>query len=175
MLILRDMQKSDIENYVRWFTTQTEWTNWDAPWEDIETDEKLNRKSWTEYFYDVSGRPADRIRYKYEIEEDGVHIGWVDAYTDMDYFENKNGELAIGIDIPEVSRRNRGSGTKALGLFIDYLKNIGHNVLYLETWSGNAAMISVAKKLGFREILRVHNVRIVNGKRYDALTFKIDI
>jgi len=33
MLILRDMKESDIEDYVRWFTTETEWGNWDSPWE----------------------------------------------------------------------------------------------------------------------------------------------
>lgn len=31
MLILRDMREEDIEDYVRWFTTETEWGNWDSP------------------------------------------------------------------------------------------------------------------------------------------------
>ena len=30
---LRDMLESDIEDYVRWFTVEREWENWDAPWE----------------------------------------------------------------------------------------------------------------------------------------------
>ena len=34
-IILRDMIASDIEDYVRWFTTETEWSNMDAPWEPI--------------------------------------------------------------------------------------------------------------------------------------------
>lgn len=32
-IILRDMIESDIEDYVRWFTVEREWENWDAPWE----------------------------------------------------------------------------------------------------------------------------------------------
>jgi len=33
MVILRDMQKKDIKNYVHWFTVETEWSEkWDAPW-----------------------------------------------------------------------------------------------------------------------------------------------
>ena len=32
-ITLRDMIASDIENYVRWFTTETEWMDTDAPWE----------------------------------------------------------------------------------------------------------------------------------------------
>ena len=39
-IILRDMIESDIDDYVRWFTTETEWSNTDAPWESIESDRK---------------------------------------------------------------------------------------------------------------------------------------
>ena len=35
-IALRDMQESDIEDYVRWFTTETKWNDYDAPWEPIE-------------------------------------------------------------------------------------------------------------------------------------------
>ncbi|MBP5490257.1 MAG: hypothetical protein J6Y10_06625 [Lachnospiraceae bacterium] len=33
MVELRDMTERDIEDYVRWFTTETEWMKTDAPWE----------------------------------------------------------------------------------------------------------------------------------------------
>ena len=36
-IILRDMIESDIEDYVRWFTVEREWENWDAPWEKEDT------------------------------------------------------------------------------------------------------------------------------------------
>ena len=52
-IILRDMIESDIENYVRWFTTETEWSNTDAPWEPIESDEETERTSWREYYESV--------------------------------------------------------------------------------------------------------------------------
>ena len=32
-LILRDFQESDIENRIEWDTKDTEWQDWDAPWE----------------------------------------------------------------------------------------------------------------------------------------------
>ena len=50
MLILRDMRESDIEDYVRWFTTETEWGSWDAPWEPLGMDEEEERKSWIQIF-----------------------------------------------------------------------------------------------------------------------------
>ena len=39
-IVLRDMIESDIEDYVRWFTVEREWENWDAPWEKEDTDEE---------------------------------------------------------------------------------------------------------------------------------------
>lgn len=44
-IILRDMIESDIEDYVRWFTVEREWENWDAPWEKENTDEKANAEA----------------------------------------------------------------------------------------------------------------------------------
>ena len=34
MITLRDMRESDIEDYVRWFTRDTGWMDFDAPWEE---------------------------------------------------------------------------------------------------------------------------------------------
>lgn len=44
-IILRDIIPSDIEDYVRWFTTETEWSNADAPWEPIDSDAETERAS----------------------------------------------------------------------------------------------------------------------------------
>ena len=44
-IILRDIIESDIEDYVRWFTVEREWENWDAPWEKEDTDEKMNAEA----------------------------------------------------------------------------------------------------------------------------------
>lgn len=45
-IILRDMTETDIADYVRWFTTETAWSNTDAPWEPIESDEETERACW---------------------------------------------------------------------------------------------------------------------------------
>lgn len=175
MLILRDMIESDIKDYVRWFTVETEWMHWDAPWETEGTDEETERASWSEYYQTVSQKPADRVRYKFEIEADGKHIGWVSAYTDTDFYENPEETIAIGIDIPEKQYRGSGNGTQALLQFMDYYRKLGHKRLLTQTWSGNEAMIALARKLGFAEVHRAVGVRIVNGKPCDALTFAIEL
>lgn len=105
-IILRDMIESDIEDYVRWFTVEREWENWDAPWEKEDTDEETERKSWTEYYESVKDRPDDARRCKFEIEWNGRHIGWVSSYCIDENYEwvgkIKDGQTvyrAIGIDI----------------------------------------------------------------------------
>lgn len=41
VVILRDFIESDIEDYVRWETVETDWKLWDAPWEHAgQTDEQ---------------------------------------------------------------------------------------------------------------------------------------
>ena len=52
-IVLRDMIESDIEDYVRWFTVEREWENWDAPWEKEDTDEESERRSWGSYYESV--------------------------------------------------------------------------------------------------------------------------
>lgn len=173
MLILRDMIEADVEDYVRWFTVETEWMNWDAPWETEKSDEATERTSWSEYYQTIIQKPADRIRYKFEIEADGRHIGWVSAYTDTEFYDNPEETVAIGIDIPEKQYRGNGNGSGALLQFMDYYRKLGHTRLLTQTWSGNLPMIAVAKKLGFTEVSRAVDVRTVNGKAYDALTFAI--
>ena len=176
MLILRNMIESDIEDYVRWFTTETEWGNWDAPWEPLEDmNEDAQRKIWTEYYQKVRGLPEERLRWKFEIEADGEHIGWVSAYTDLDYLENEEGLPAIGICIPPIEMRSGGLGTQALKAFIEYYRAHGYGAVYTQTWSGNARMVRVADKLGFTEVCRKKGIREVNGKKYDAITWRLDL
>lgn len=175
MLILRDMKEEDIEDYVRWFTVDTEWSDaWDAPWEKFSTIESEERKSWTEYYLQVKDL-TNEFRYKFEIEVDGIHIGWVSSYYDLDYIDNVNKIIAIGIDIPEKKYRGHGYGTLALKMFIDYLFKNNKKEIFIQTWSGNLPMIKVIERLGFIEYFRKKDYRTVNNKKYDAITYLLKI
>ncbi len=175
MVVLRDMKPSDIEDYVRWFTVETEWMNWDAPWEWEETTEEAERKDWTDYYEKVKDLPPDAPRRKFEIELDGRHVGWVSRYFDLSYLDNPEQFPAVGIVIAEQDARNHGVGTEALRQFIDDQKAQGAKCVYTQTWSGNARMLRTAEKLGFVPYARVRDLRTVRGKRYDALTLKLDL
>ena len=170
MIILRDMLESDISDYVRWFTSETDWMDFDAPWESkgSTVDEEL--QGWTEYYQSVKDLPKEIVRWKFEIEYNGQHIGWVSHYFDLEYLDNKERIPAIGIDIPEKSIYNRGVGTEALKQFMDYLSKAGYKHFYIQTWSGNKRMLHVAEKLGFKVYFVKKNHRLINNEMYDAVT-----
>ena len=183
-IVLRDMKQSDIADYVRWFTTETEWMDWDAPWEKETLDADAQRESWTEYYESMQEMPDDRIHCHFEIESEGRHIGWVSSYlTDENYEwisarQVKNGQKAnrtIGITVGESSIWGKHLGTNALRAFIRYYADHGCKEIYTQTWSGNVRMIHVAEKLGFQECNRVKEECEVDGQKYDSLTFMLRI
>ena len=180
-IILRDMIESDIEDYVRWFTVEREWENWDAPWEKEDTDEESERRSWTEFYASEKNRPDGALRRKFEIEWNGRHIGWVSSYhIGKDYKwvgEVEDGQTAyraIGADICEHDLWGNRLGSNALRAFINYFFENGEDELYTQTWSGNVRMIHCAEKLGFIECNRYAGIREVNGQKYDGLTFRLE-
>ena len=182
-IILRDMIEFDIADYVRWFTLEREWENWDAPWEKEDSDEETERGRWRKYFESVKALPSEELRWKFEIEWNGAHIGWVSSYMIDENYEwigadtIQPGQIvhrAIGIDICETDAWGCGIGTNALRAFIHYYFASGVDELYTQTWSGNVRMLRCAGKLGFVECDRCIGEREVDGKKYDGLTFRLE-
>lgn len=174
-VVLRDMIQSDIEDYVKWFSTRMEWQKFDAPWEPVSLCEEEERKTWTEYFNQTKDLDKDRTRYKFEIEWQGKHVGWVSRYNELSYVPYDDKTCAVGIDIADDASRGKGVGTAALKTFIDYIHRQGSHPIYLETWSGNTAMLRVAEKLGFQEIHRQRGARFIDGRAYDAITLCLNL
>ena len=181
-IILRDMTEADIEDDIRWYTLETDWSNWDAPWEplpDISDTDSYRKKELLKL-----AEPKDKIRWGFEIETaEGNHIGTVNSYMINENFEwisvkdIKPGDKAfrtVGISICESSFCGKGFGTKALAAFINYYLENGEDEIYCQTWSGNIRMVKCAEKLGFEICKRKIDYREVNGKKYDGLTFKLN-
>lgn len=166
-IALRQLKEEDIEQLIRWYTVQTEWQKWDAPWEHIDRNEEELRASLEK----AIKRPLRQIPGRLLIAHvDGPVIGWVNTYL-----INKDPEKrAVGIDICESSYWGRGLGYQALNLWIGLLFHLTDlKDIHCETWSGNLRMIALANKCGFTEVKREKNKREVNGKLYDGLTFKL--
>lgn len=169
---LKKFEDQDLKKIKEWYTDITEWKLWDAPWEEVEYDEekqRMHRRQKTENL------PC----FEYEIIYEKKHVGWISAYYMTDDFKynglEKTNNIAIGIDIPDESMRGKGIGVRAIKKYLKYFKGLGYSKIYTQTWSGNYRMIHVAEKVGFKEINRFKKIRIVNGKKYDALTFVINL
>ena len=159
-IILRYIKESDLENYIKWTTVETEWQNWDAPWEWPD-DKYLERMKAM-----LKMKPNDsRLQI---VTLNGEHIGSVNSY----HIDGDKNKLAVGIGIPPIEDRKKGYGFAALTLFMKYFFK-SRDILYTQTWSGNLPMMRMAAKLGFEEVGRIKDLREVNGKKYDALTFAI--
>lgn len=179
-IVLRDMIASDVADYVRWFTKDTQWMDFDAPWEKEVSDAAAETENWTQYYGSVKDMPEQARRWKFEIVYNGRHVGWVSSYMlDEKYKwisvdaikEGQKVYRAVGIDICDSGVWGKGIGTNALYAFANYYFESGITELYTQTWSGNTRMIRCAEKLGFVERNRYIGTREVNGKKYDGLTF----
>ena len=167
-VILKKFVDEDIKEYHDWYTKSIEWQKWDAPWIKRE----FNMDSI------IKKREANNLRnliMTFEIYTvSNEHIGWVNAYYIDDKYiptDTETEKIAIGLDIPNEEYREQGNGTEALNLFITYFKNNNIRNIYIQTWSGNLRMIKVAEKLRFIELNRYKEKRMVNNKKYDALTY----
>jgi len=175
MIKLRDFKESDINDYINWFTKDTEWMNWDAPWQEVVTSEEKEKERWSKYLEKVKQLKDDDLRNRFEIDYDGIHVGCVNAYKDTAYFPNPDNHFAIGAGIIPQQYRSKGIAYEALNQFMDYLMQKGETCFYTQTWSGNIPMLALAKKLGFEEVMRLKDYRYINGKYYDAITLKKEI
>ena len=183
-ITLRDYQLSDVEDEVRWTNVDTAWFYEDTPWmtmEKVDPDELR-----ADMIAIMESIPEDAIRWRFEIEVDGQHIGMVSSYYLDENFEStpwesidqsKNAEgnnsvRALGIEIFEMDCWGKGIGTKALTAAMEYYRGLGEHRFLLETWSGNQRMLGCAGKLGFAEVKREKAAYIVDGKEYDALVLE---
>lgn len=183
-IVLRDYQISDVDDEVRWTNVDTEWFYADTPWmklEPVDPDELR-----TDMLEIISNQAGDAIRWRFEIEYEGRHIGMVSSYYLDDNYkptpwesidQTKNAKdnhavRALGIEICEMDHWGMGIGAKALSAFMGYYRGLGEYRFILETWSGNLRMIGCARKLGFVEADREIGAYIVDGKAYDGLVLE---
>lgn len=183
-ITLRDYVLSDVEDEVRWTNVETEWFRSDTPWMEIEpVDADELRADMAEI---INNMPENAIRWRFEIEVDGRHIGLVSSYyldSNFEYtpwesidqsknaFQN-NSIRALGIEICEMDYWGKGIGTKVLTMLMDYYRSFGENHFLIETWSGNHRMLGCARKLGFHEVKRIKDAHVVDGAAVDDLVLE---
>ena len=181
-ITLRDYRLSDVEEEVRWTNEDTAWFYSDTPWMELEPADPGELRE--DMLQIISGLPD--IRWRFEIETAGRHIGMVSSYYLDENFEptpwesidqNKNAQenhsvRGLGVEICEMDFWGRGIGGKALKALMEYYRGWGEHRFILETWSGNTRMLGCARKLGFTEVKRKKSAYTVDGKKYDGLVLE---
>ena len=170
-IVLRDRLSSDADRYVYW-QNHGEWRAYDAPWEGGTAPYPPERLAeMRARFIERCGdeRPEPRT-WAMIARLDGYPLGWVSSYT----LEEAPDTRFVGIDLCDDAYLNRGLGTEALRLWLDYLSaNTAVERLGLETWSFNPRMIRVAEKVGFV----LYNVKrrgmVWQGEPLDLLQFSL--
>lgn len=183
-IILRDYQLSDVEDEIRWTNVDTAWFYADTPWAVMEkADPDELRADMIEI---MESMPENAIRWRFEIEVDGRHVGLVSSFFITKDFENtpwdsidptknaieNNSTREIGIEICEMDCWGKGIGTKALTAFMEYYRSLGENHFIVRTWSGNKRMLGCAAKLGFTEIKRETGTHVVEGQACEDIVLE---
>ena len=180
-IVLRDMIESDIDDWIRWETLETEWMDWDGP--DMPT-EPINEAEYRSELLEFVRTPREPgFRSFYEIATcDDHHLGRINSYALDNSLKWKHwpkeglpDKIAIGIDICDSESWNKGLGSMAVTAFIGYLLQSGIQDIYTQTWSGNIRMIRCAEKIGFVECSRIVANRHIRGSVYDGLTFQLNL
>ena len=157
-LILRDRAPSDVDYFIYW-QTHGEWRLLDAPWEGKHTSltEEQEADLRTQFLELCAEEPPLPRKSVMIAMKDNRPIGWVVRSGE----DRTPDTWTVGIDICEDDMLNKGLGTEALGLWVDYLfANSNVHRIGLDTWSFNPRMRHVAEKIGFvaestqREVIR---------------------
>ena len=93
------------------------------------------------------------------------------GYNELDLVNSK---ATIGIFIGEEENRNKGYGTEALNLLIEYgFAYLNLNSIMLSVYSFNDRAIACYKKVGFKEIGRRREAYLKQNERYDDIYMDI--
>lgn len=86
--------------------------------------------------------------------------------------DHKNRSCSVGINIAKIENRNKGYGTEAIKLIIDYgFGNIGLERITAETLEINIAAQKALEKLGFTLEGQARKAIYFKGRRYDKMHY----
>ena len=171
-IILRDWDERDLPAYSKWLQPGHEWEKLDAPYYASPSREEIpeiveNQRN----AIDFADWPTPRQQLIIANPQTNQMIGQVSWY----WISEETNWPALGIVIYDPKHWRQGFGYEALGLWSDYLLQAQPSFVRLDlrTWSGNAGMMRLAQKLGYREEARFRNARIVDGRYYDGMGYGI--
>lgn len=103
-------------------------------------------------------------------KEDDELIGTV-CLERIDYI---NRSATLGIFIGDKSGRNKGFGTEAIKIILEYgFRYLNLNSIKLDLMEFNERALACYKKCGFKEYGRRRKCKFINGKYYDSIAMDI--
>ncbi|MHC4549246.1 MAG: GNAT family N-acetyltransferase [Planctomycetota bacterium] len=171
-VVLRDFARPDLAAYAHWLGPGHEWRRWDGP-------------DFPEPAQAEVGRIVARLREQIEAGKwpaPRERLAIADPHTNelwgrvaRNWIREDIHWAAVGIDLFDPRHWGSGRGTEALGLWTDYLFRAEPRFVRLDlrTWSGNARVMRVAAKLGYRQEARYREARLVGGRRFDSLGYGV--
>ena len=168
-VLLRDRAPEDVEIYLHWMTGG-EWRYFDAPWDGIrdsmdeQTTNEMREKILKVY---EQAHPEPRS-FAFITTLTGLPLGWVSRYSRG----SQKHEWCVGVNLCEDDYLNRGLGTEALTLWVNYLfEHSEIHRLALETWSFNPRMAHVAENVGFQLEGRLREAQLWEGRWLDKFQY----
>ena len=120
-------------------------------------------------WFENQNTDTDQIFFIVRHEDDKL-IGSIGLHS----IDNINKSATLGIFIGDKSGRNKGYGTEALRLILDYGFNyLNLNNIKLDVMEFNERAIACYKKCGFKEYGRRRKCYFLNGKYYDKIEMDI--
>lgn len=168
-ILLRDFLPSDLDTVLGWHRGG-EWREFDAPWHQVEYPAaQEEQEEFAERFLTWCEVPEESARRRAAIAmKEGKLLGWVVCYG----YKRHPAACRIGIDICEDVHLNKGLGTEALGLWVDYLfTHSDFHKIGIDTWFFNVRMRRVAENLGFVFEGAERELREWQGEWLDLLHF----
>lgn len=160
-IYLSPRRTEDVEKYVEWLN-------------DFETTDYLGRSSAImtlekekEYLENNAGAEASFAIVRLEDDE---LIGTVS----LEKINHINRKATLGIFIGEKEGRNKGYGTEAIKLILEYgFRYLNLNNIKLDLMEFNERAYKCYQKCGFKEYGRRRKSNFINGKYYDTIEMDI--
>lgn len=149
------------------------WTTWDN---DLEVSLPLGDEAYTPYsltkMQEILGDIIKKQSHIFDIVE--LHTDALIGRCMLFNVDQVNRHATLGIVIGEKDHWNQGYGQDAIRLLLDYAFNLLNlNSVMLGTFAFNQRAISCYEKVGFKEIGRRRQARIIGDKKFDAVLMDI--
>jgi len=160
-IYLSPRNSEDVEIFVKWLNDfqVTDYTGRSSKIVTIEGERK--------YLEDHSNGEADFVIVTLE---DDKMIGTVG----LEKIDKTNQIATLGIMIGEAEYQNKGYGTEAIRMLLEYgFRYLNLNNIQLSVFEFNPRAIACYKKCGFKETGRRRKSNFINGKYYDSIYMDI--